>query len=286
VTETITMEMHMLLATDMSPAAAHTLRYALALNRHFFAKLELMHVFDLPVAAMDEEGALLRNHDAVIKSIEQNLWTFLAENRGSYHFDTKVSAVFGGLYQALATRAREWPADLIITGHSSHARSSFWTSTGTGRQLFTHPPAPVLSVPESAIIPPVIRHILICTDLSEIPDEGAFQFLRRFSNGLNAKLSLLHVNVRNEIAWAGEQKVTEAWKEGLGLSLNILEHTGKDSLTHLLEEYVREHDIDLIAMFPHRHNWLYQLLLGSETGKVYDDIMLPVLSIPIDHERT
>jgi hypothetical protein len=35
-----------------------------------------MHVTDLPVAAMDEEGVLLRDHDAVIKSIEQDRWSF------------------------------------------------------------------------------------------------------------------------------------------------------------------------------------------------------------------
>ena len=70
------MEMRFLLATDMSPNSAHMLRYVFELNRHFFARLELMHVTDLPVAAMDEEGVLLRDHDAVIKSIEQDRWSF------------------------------------------------------------------------------------------------------------------------------------------------------------------------------------------------------------------
>ena len=278
------MNMRFLLATDMSPAAAHLLRYVFELNRHFFARLELMHVFDLPVAAMDEEGVLLRDHNAVIKSIEQNLWSLIEENKGGYHFETTVSAVFGGLYHALAVRATEWPADLIITSHSTREKSTFWTSTGTGRQLLTHPPVPVLSVPEGASIPPIIKHIVVCTDLSEVPSRHAMQFLERFSNALKATLSLVHIKVRNEIDWEGEERVRAAWKGALGLPLNILEHHAKISMGQQLEAYVREHDIDLLVMFPHKHNWLDRLMLGSETGKLYDHTSLPILSIPIEQE--
>ncbi len=276
--------MRFLLATDMSPNSAHMLRYVFELNRHFFARLELMHVTDLPVAAMDEEGVLLRDHDAVIKSIEQDLWSFLEGNRGTYHFETSVSAVFGGLYQALATRAREWPADLIIISHSAREKTNFWTSTGTGRKLLTHPPVPVLCVPEGARIPPTIRHVLICTDLTDLPDQKTLQFLGRFANALKANLRLLHIKVRNEIDWEGEEKVKAAWKGALGLSLDILEQSGKISFDQLLDGYVRKHDIDLLVMFPHKHHWLYQLFLGSETGKIYDRTSLAVLSIPISHE--
>lgn len=275
------MDMHFLLATDMSPASARMLRYVLELNRHFFARLELLHVFDLPVAAVDEEGLWLRDHEAMTRSIEQDLWAFLEENRGAYHFDTTVSVVSGGRYNAVAERAASWPADLVITGHPARERSTAWSSSGTGRHLLTHPPVPVLCVPEHAVLPPQIRNILICTDLSEIPDQRMLKFLTDFSKALKANLSLLHVKVRNEIEWEGDEKIKSAWREKLGLPMNILEHPGHTSLSQLIGTYAKEHDTDLLVVFPHRHNWLDQWLLGRETGKLFDRVDLPILSMPL-----
>jgi len=276
------MEMRFLLATDMTPASARMLRYVLELNRHFFARLQLLHVFDLPVAAKDEDGLLLKDHDAVMRAIEQELWTFLEENRGDYHFDTTVSAVYGGLYKALATRAADWHADLIVTGHSAREGSGLWTTTGTSRHLLTHPPVPVLCVPEQAVLPPVIRNILVCTDLSEIPATGRFKFLLRFAGGMNATLHLLHVKLRDEIEWERDEMIMEAWKTALNIPLKVLEHPGRSSLSQLLEDYTKEHEVDMVVLFPHKHNWMDRLMLGSETGKLFDQLDLPLLSIPPD----
>lgn len=274
------MEMRFLLATDLTPASAHMLRYVMEFNRYFFARLEILHVFDLPVAAVDEEGMLLRDHDAVKKAAEQALWAFLEENRGTYHFDTTVTAATGGLYRAMAARALEWPADLVIAGQSAQGMSNRWTSTGTGRHLVTHPPVPVLCVPENATIPPVIRNILVCTDLSDFPDPKQLEFLNRFSLGLSANMSLLHVKVSDEIEREEEEKIMDAWKTGLGVPLFTLEHSGKTSLSDLLKEYARANNIDLIVVFPHKHNWLDRLMLGSETGKLFDQVRIPILSMP------
>ena len=239
-----------------------------------------MHVFDLPVAAVDEEGMLLRDHDAVKKAAEQELWAFLEANRGTYHYDTTVTAATGGLYRAVAARAQEWPADLIIAGQSAQEMSTRWTSTGTGRHLATHPPVPVLCVNENATIPPVIRNILVCTDLSDFPDPEQLEFLKKFSRGLNANMSLLHVKVSNEIQREEDEKIMDAWKTGLGVPLFTLEHPGKISLSDQLVGYARAHDMGLMVVFPHKHNWLDRLLLGSETGKLFDQVRVPILSMP------
>jgi nucleotide-binding universal stress UspA family protein len=275
------MKMHFLLATDISPASARMLRYVFELNRHFFAKLELLHVFDLPVAAVEEEGIWLKDHDAVVSSIEQNLWTFMEENRGAYHFDTNVSVVSGGVFRAVADRAKKWPADLIITGHLPGNKSTVWSSSGTGRHLLTHPPVPVLCVPEQAVLPPRIKQILICTDLSELPDQRGLQFLTGFAGALKANLSVLHVTVSNEIAGEEDEKIKIGWRQALGVSMIILEHPGHLSLSALISNYAAAHNIDLLVVFPHKHTWLDQWMLGSESGKLFDKIDLPILSMPM-----
>lgn len=276
------MEMRFLLATDMTPASARMLRYVLELNRYFFARLQLLHVFDLPVAASDEDGLLLKDHDAVMRAIEQELWTFLEENRGDYHFDTTVSAVYGGLYKALATRAADWHADLIVTGHSAREGLGLWTTTGTSRHLLTLPPVPVLCVPEQAVLPPVIRKILVCTDLSEIPSTDRMQFLLRFAEGLKAKLHLLHVKLRDEIECERDEMIMETWKKALNIPLKVLEYLGRSSLSQLLEDYTRDHEVDMVVVFPHKHNWLDRVMLGSESGEIFDRVDLPLMSIPLN----
>ncbi len=249
------------------------------LNRHFFARLEVLHVFDLPVASVDEEGMWLRDHEAMTRSIEQELWALLEQNRGTYHYETTVSVVAGGRYKAVGSRAASWPADLIITGHSARERSTAWSSSGTGRHLLTHPPVPVLCVPEHAILPPQLRNILICTDLSESPSPRMLKFLKVFSNSLKADLNLLHVKVRNEITWEQDETIRTAWSDALGIPMNILEHPGHTSLSQLIGTYAKEHDTDLLVAFPHKHNWLDQWLLGSETGKLFDRLDISILSM-------
>jgi nucleotide-binding universal stress UspA family protein len=275
------MPLRFLLATDLTPASALMLRYTFELNRSFFAQIELLHVFDLPLAAADEEGILLRNHDTLKSTYEQAMWSFVEENRGSYHFDTTVSAVSGGLYQATAERAREWKADLIITGHHIRENLADWGSTGAGKRLTTHPPVPVLSIPDNITLPPRIRKIMICTDLSALPDPKDIRFLRTFIETCRAEASLLHVHVSNEISWQGEQHVIDYWKDTLGTSLLVQEQRKHEPIGQQISTYAESHGIDLIVVFPHQHNWLDRLLLGSQTKWLFEHISLPLLSMPV-----
>ena len=150
------------------------------------------------------------------------------------------------------------------------------------RHLLTHPPVPVLCIPEQTVLPPMIRNILVCTDLSEIPPPGRLQFLLRFAEGLSATLHLLHVKLRDEIEWERDEKIREAWKKGLDIPLNVLEHPGRSSLIQLLEDYMKDHEVDMVVLFPHKHNWLDRLMLGSETGKLFDALDMPLMSLPLD----
>lgn len=276
--------MNFLLTTDLTPASARMLRYVFELNRRFFARLEVLHVIDMPVATVDEEGVLLRDQDAIIRSVEQEVWSFLAENRGDYHFDTMVSVVMGELYRAIAERAKAWPADLIITGHPARGKSGFWTSTGTGKYLLTHPPVPVLSIPENASLPPSIRQVLICTDLAAAPPKHQIEFLSRYCEALQARPHLLHFRVHDEIDWKGEEEIKDIWKRTLGVSLTIVEHAGELSLTRLIGKYASEHDIGLLVVFPHKHHWMDRLFMGTETGKLFDQVEIPILSMPLHQE--
>jgi nucleotide-binding universal stress UspA family protein len=273
--------MRFLLAIDLTPACARMLRYTLELNRSFFAQIELLHVFEMPFAAADEEGILLRNHETCKTTFEQAMWTFLEENRGSYHFDTTVSAVTGGLYQATAERAREWKADLIITGHHISENLMDWGSTGTGKRLLQHPPVPVLSIPDNITLPPRIRKILICTDLSALPVPQDMDFLQTFIQSLQAEATLLHVHVSDEITWQGEQPVIDAWKDALGTPLMMLGQQKHETVGKQITSYAKSHDMDLIVVIPHDHNWLDRLLLSSETEWLFEHISLPLLSLPV-----
>lgn len=273
--------MRFLLATDLSPACARMLRYTFELNRSFFAQLELLHVFDIPVATMDEEGLLLRNHESCKSTFEQALWAFLEENRETYHFDTTVTAVSGGLFHAAADRARSWKADLIITGHHVSDSRTDWGSTGMGKRLLTHPPVPVLSIPDNASIPPDIKKILVCTDLTALPNEHDLKFLQKFIGNLNAKVSLLHVNVSHEISWRGDQSIIDGWKNALDTRLMVLENQKHEATGRQIAEYAKKHETDLLVVLPHRHNWLDHLLLGSETERLFDHTELPILSLRV-----
>ena len=274
--------MRFLVPIDFSDASAHMLRRVFELNRHFHARLEVLHLFDIPVLSGEDVEIHLKNFEAYRRSYEDEMWDFISSNRGSYRYEMEVYASAGGHYQGIVSFAEKRRPDLIIVGHKGSGSLRKWVFGSVSRYLLTHPPAPVLSIPEAMNTEGEWHagRILYATDLSGMVAEGSLAFLRRFSDRLGAELIPLHVSVEDEIPAPSEGEIRAGVESSIGHRLIEIPAPGDDDIWGGIEGYVDAHAVDMLAVSPHRHGWLDRMMLGSETRRLAELSKIPILSLP------
>jgi len=273
--------MQILIPVDFSDTSARSLRLAYALNLRFTARLQVLHIFDVPITSGDDGEVYLRNYEAYRKSFEDELWDFVNRNKDGQHFDTEVFATSGGHYQGIVAFAKSHRPDLIVVGHKGAGRVARWIFGSVSRYLLTHPPAPVLSIPGN--MPEGLtgfRKILLAVDLSAPLPETQLAFLKDFAEKQQAEMGLLHVRVDDEIPAPDEARTATELTRVLGARLE--ERTlgkGEDVASAILSHW-HEKDYDLLVTTPHRHTWIDALLMGSETRRIAGMEDIAMLALP------
>lgn len=272
--------MHQLLIpVDFSDASAHALRFAYTLNKHFFARLQVLHLFDVPITSGDDSELYLKNYEAYRKSFDDELWDFIKTNKGDFHFETEVFSTSGGHYQGIIEFARKHHSELIIIGHKGAGGLRRWLFGSVSRYLLTHPPIPVLSIPES-FAGREFQKILLTSDLSmQIPDQQCI-FLKNFAERMGAKLEIIHVRDKGEISLPVEEKIQASLKKHFENDVQNLSVGEGESISSVINRYILENQIDLLVTVPHFHTWIDRMLIGSETKELASIVHIPLMSLP------
>lgn len=274
--------MRFLIPVDFSEASENMLRFAFELNRHFFARMEILHLFDIPITVGDDSEVYLKNYQAYRKSYDDELWEFVRRNKGEYHYETDVFATSGGHYQGIVDYAEKHRPDLLIVGHRGAGGLRRWVFGSVSRYLLTHPPVPVLSVPEDCAPAgeSAISKILVATDLASAVPESSVAFLRRFAEKTKAEIDLVHVRVKDELILPDEASVRESLEKSLGARVEFMEMRDGEHVSEAIDRKVATGGYDLLVTVPHAHTWLDRLLIGSETRELSGLMRIPLMSLP------
>ena len=268
-----------LIPVDFSDASAHALRFAYSLNKHFFVRLQILHLFDVPITTGDDSELYLKNYSVYRKSFEDELWDFVNTNKGDFHYETEVFSTSGGHYQGIVEFARKNHSDMIIIGHKGAGGLRRWLFGSVSRYLLTHPPVPVLSIPES-FEEREIQKILLTTDMSMLMPEQQCLFLKNFADRMNASIDIIHVRDKGEISLPVEEKVQASFKKLFDKEVQVLPIEKGENISHAINHYTKENNIDLLVTVPHFHTWMDRLLIGSETKDLASMVTIPIMSLP------
>ncbi len=272
---------NILIPVDFSPASAHALRYAYRLNARFLGRLQVLHLFDIPITVGDDADLYLKNYEAYRKSYETELWEFVAANKGEYRYDTEVYTTSGGHYQGIVDFARQHQSDLIVIGNRGAGAIRKWLFGSVARYLLTHPPAPVICVPEDCTNMDV-RHILLATDaVTTIPAEG-LGFLKTLLEGTGAKLTIFHAREVGEIVLDEESRTMADIRRAFKKEPVIRTLLPHQHVSQCIDEYIAGNEVDLLVTLPHAHTWLDRKLIGSETSVLASMVKVPIMSLPIE----
>ena len=279
---------YLLVPTDFSPCAHQALRYALDLAQRTQAGLLLYHAVHLPVGgrhgltahklveqmqadAHARFGQLCRQVPALAQVPHQTLVEV------GYLFENVV---------ALLDRRR---IDLIVMGtRGAHQVVGRLLGSNASR-LMGQGLCPVLAVPERIPAPQQPpRRILFATDYATVTTERTLQPLVALAQAYEADITVLKVVAGAAVppnadpmpvatAPPPDQVHLQMFFERVRASYYLSQH---DDVEEGIEDFIRLHHIDLLAMMPRRHSVFRQLFHGSHTRRMALRTDLPLFSFP------
>jgi nucleotide-binding universal stress UspA family protein len=224
---------------------------------------------------MDNDAGLLE-YERIRKSYSDRLWSFIADQKDTFHYDMKVSATSGGELQSIVNYVEENDIHLVFLGNKGKSGLGRWFFGTVTRDLLRHPPCKVISIPSGAGFNE-IKTILVCTDLSTPLTEKQCTELKQLADHLNASLKFLHVQDKVEISLPEDSISVATIRSSFGQEPLTIAFT--DSIAKSVNQYISQAGGELVVTLPHHHSWLDNLFLGSETANLSDELSVPILSM-------
>jgi nucleotide-binding universal stress UspA family protein len=290
---------HVLCPTDFSEFSERALRHAMAIARHFDARLTVLHVIPDPLSF----GAMLPYPacpdgpaaGVVRKQAAEALASFVAPamlDRVRVTEEVREGVTWRQIREA----ARTLPADLVVMG--THGRGGFERLVlgSVTEQVLRHVDCPILTVcheeGRSWAAPGLISRILCATDLSET-SEDTVSFALSLAAENQAHVTLLHaieglpeegqndyvVTFRKHLTETLASRLHESVPEEARAWCEVEERIEVGKAYQRILQRAAEDRADLIVVGEPARSAVKALLFGSTAQHVVREATCPVLSV-------
>lgn len=262
-----------LFPTDFSPAASNAFRYAHSLAEHLEARIDVINIFHLPIGDVSNippEYIQKMLDEAEAETLEQ-IREFAKPCLGRPTCG-ELKPIYG-LFTAveIVDVARQDEYDLIVMGTKGErgALEKFLGSVTT--DVMMKAACPVLAIPSETSFKPV-SHIAYATAF-EPSDEHAVERLMELAGRLAAQVHFVNVNTLTQEKYIQDIEMAK----GYPFNFSDFSVVHNPSVQDGLEGYLRERNIDWLALFiPQRRLW-ERLFHSSFTKKMTFQTSLPLL---------
>ena len=262
-----------LFPTDFSPAAANAFRYAHALAGALEARVDLIHIFHLPIGdASNIPPEYIQNMlDEAEAEAQEHLKEFAHPFIGKPTCG-ELQPVYG-LFTAveIIEVARQNEYDLIVMGTKGQrgALEKFLGSVTT--DVMMKAPCPVLAIPAEAVFQP-IGHIAYATAF-EPSDKHVVEQLMELAGRLGAQVHFVNVNTHTDKQFIQDVKMDKDYPYNF-TDFSVVHNP---SVQDGLDDYLQKRPSDCLALFvPHRRLW-ERLFHSSFTKRMIFHTRLPLL---------
>ncbi len=181
-------------------------------------------------------------------------------------------------------RTRSNSYDLIIMGKKGENSLSEKLFGGVTTSVMTGAICPVLIVPEKAKYKP-IKNILFAVNYNSITTESVKQIIQ-IAEKLKARLHFVHVKSEQETQESNDIITESLLEEILTLDsvpqipfeVNIIDRNKSTNKT--LETYIKDYNVDMVAMVKSHQSIFKTLFLESHTRSMCYTTEIPLLSLP------
>lgn len=265
------MKKAILFPTDFSPTAKNAFAYAVELAKKMNATIDLISVFHLPVA--DASSVQPNQIDRMLHEKKQQVANHMAEfiKGPNKEYVGKTRIDYGVFISAEITEAAmDGDYDLIVMGmQGEHNRIEKLMGSTTSHTMM-HAPCPVLAIPEQADFQG-IEEIAYATDFYP-NDTKAIRTLMDLAENLKARVHFVHVS-QDEVEAAPQLHLANSSTTFAGYNV-----VTDDSIENGLNEFIKEKEVDVLALFiPRRRLW-ERLFHSSFSKRMAMNTRIPLLT--------
>jgi nucleotide-binding universal stress UspA family protein len=267
-----------LVATDFSEASRNAFLYGRKLANAFNAHVILFNSFQQLAIPVGETPVFATLQD--VKSMAQKQLEKEAKvNNGNVA--TPVFCEEGPVAETILQAAKDKEAGIIIIGMKSSGKRFRKVFGSTVTALARITTVPLIVVPEEAKYRDPSTIVLANeTDLEEDADKHILDTLLEIGEKFNSKLYMVRVAKNNY------HKDYEVRNRPLRLNKIVgsldpqYEYLHGTSTPQVLNEFISEHNIDMLALLPHKHSTIERFFIKSITRSMAFETHVPLLIIP------
>ena len=260
-----------LIATDFSSKANHTISYALQLFKYKRTNFYFIHaytdvVYD-PFYNVEKES-FEEEKKAFKKSTENKLFKLIKEIKertlNPKHLYDAI-ALLQSLVNALNNFIDIKNIDLIVMGAKGKAASSSITFGSNTVPVFKYIKCPVLAIPEGYENGQP-KKILFPSGYMFPYKTREFKLLNTLAAQVKAKIHRLNISVIEDVSLR-QLEHKKFLKESLPHALLSFVITGVENRAKAILTYIKENDMDFLVMLNSRHSFLEDMLYRSTLMK-------------------
>jgi nucleotide-binding universal stress UspA family protein len=269
-----------LVPTDFSTAATNAALYAATMAKDLKATVHLITVFHLPITQL-ENPDLSISVDDLRSASEKRL------QKEAEHLQKKTgakitsSAKQGFAVEEILQMEKEY--NLIIMGIKEAGRFSEFIFGSISTDVMRKTNKPLLIIPEKAKYTG-FKNIAFACDYDPKTSVQTVEPLLEFAKSFDSKISIINVIQDDEVVSMEEAAM------GLKLENKFkdVEHAyffpESDDMVDVINEFSSKNKMDVVALIPHRHNFLERIFHRSNSKKMAFHSEIPCLALPDIHK--
>ncbi len=277
---------------DFSENTECACNYAIHFAEKEETEIMLFHAYMYPIASADMTDDVVDSSTLITPEIMDNIEKAakagmkrlknkldkILEDDGIKNIHLKTKVMNGMAEYEILDICDTYHPDMVIMSSSGRGHKSDKILGSIALKIMEHAPIPVLTIPEN-IEYAKIRNVLYITDFDE-SDISAVENLVHMLDPFKVKIHCLHVEhsnkdlIDNMLMNYLKEHFEEEFKKG-AMFFEIVQD--KDVLK-AVEEYIKDKEINLVALLHHKRGLLAKLFHPSITKKVFYHTSSPLLT--------
>jgi len=281
-----------LVPVDFSDISFNACRFAVSLAAKFKAEVKLVHVFYNPAIDVSPYAdhysyqiKLVESLREIEKSARENMlklehklkiWC-IKENFPQIHISTKL--INGFSPDEIVEYTKKYRPALVIMGTRGLTRDNYKAFGRVVSKVIEESTVPVLALPVGTVKTiSEINAVMYATDFDP-SDYSALNRLIQMLAPFNIKIHCVHISLVEKKPWDSvklDELKTHLLNEYKGIDLTF-SNIVSDNLVIGLETYIRDNDIEALAVTTHKRNLLEKIFIPSISRKIYSETGKPLL---------
>jgi len=274
-----------LVATDGSQAAQNACLYGAGLAKAFNARLILFSAYQQVAIPVAETPIVIGAEEMKIRT-QQQLEETADTITANYSIPVDTFNQEGAAANSILETAASINADIIITGMKKSGKGIRRLVGDTITALLQTTPIPLLVIPEEVSYTS-ISTIALASDSDVAPETDAhlLDSFREIAERFHSKLYLVRVT-KNELEETYEilNRPTRLSKM-IGTCNPQYECMGGKDVTLALNSFISGHQVNMLALLPHKHSLLHRWFIKSITRSMIFETDIPLLIVPDRHTQ-